>query len=144
MADEIAASERHAHAVELERLRTEADEAVSDCGLVEDERDEAEKRAEATAKLLAEAEAALLDAKFEIARLNGQLAEREKYIESRLPEPRVADDAEAATDEKHPAKPSVDADDTPPVTEDDTQLDMFPKAKPDGKKPDDPEPIAAE
>lgn len=143
LADEIAASERHAHAAELERLRAEADEALSNCGLVEDERDEAEKRADAAEKMLAEAEAALLDAKFEIARLNGQLTEREMYIESRLAEARVADASEAPDDEV-PAKPTIEGDGKPPATEDDTQLDMFSKGKPHEKEPKDPEPIAAE
>lgn len=144
LADEIAASERHAHAAELERLRAEADEALSNCGLVEDERDEAEKRADSTAKLLAEAETALLDAKFEIARLNGQLDEREKYIESRLAEARVGDASEAMSDDEVSAEPKIEDDENPPATEDDMQLDMFSKGKLSKKKPDDFEPIAAE
>lgn len=144
LADDLAASERHGHAVEVDRLRAEVDEALSNCGVVEDERDAAEKRAHATAKLLAEAEEALLEAKFEIARLNGQLTEREKYIETRLAEPPVAGESDAATAGEHPEKPSTNVDDTSPVSEANTQLDMFPKAKPGRKKSDDAEPIAAE
>jgi hypothetical protein len=144
LADVLAASERHGHAVEIDRLRAEVDEALSNCGVVEDERDTAEKRADSTAKLLAEAEAALLDAKFEIARLNGQLDEREKYIESRLAESRMEDEAEAVSGDEPPAKRRIEVGDTPPMTEDIKQLDMFSKGKPGKKKPDDPEPIAAE
>ncbi|KUF09044.1 DNA-binding protein [Pseudoponticoccus marisrubri] len=144
LADEIAASERHAHAAELERLRAEADEALSNCGLVEDERDEAEKRADAAEKMLTEAEAALLDAKFEIARLNGQLTERETYIESRLAEARGDDASEAVSDDEVSAEPKIKVEENPPATENDTQLDMFSKGKTGKWKPDDAEPIAAE
>lgn len=137
LADEIAASDRRAHAAELERVKGEVDEALANCALVEDERDDAEKRVQDLEKRLEEARALLHDAQLEIARLDGRLMEREKDIVSRVKRPKAPRTTEHPTD---------DADDTPPVTEDDddTQLDMFPNDKPGKKKPDDPEPIAAE
>lgn len=80
LADEIAASERRGHAGEIEKLRAEADEALSNCGVVEDERDAAEARAKTTESLLDQARSALRDAALEIAMLNGRLAERENNI----------------------------------------------------------------
>lgn len=135
LADEIAASDRRAHAAELERVKSEADEALSNCALVEDERDAAEMRTQELEELLDEATTALHEAQIEIAHLDGRLMEREKDIVSRVKRPKAPRKNEHATD---------NADDTPSVNEDDTQLDMFPNGKPDRKKPDDPEPIAAE
>ncbi len=77
LADEIAASERRGHAAEIEKLRGEADEALSNCGVVEDERDAAEARAKATASILEELREALHAAQLEIANLNGRLSERD-------------------------------------------------------------------
>jgi len=144
LADEIATSERHAHAQELERLRSEAEEALSNCGLVEDERDEAEKRGEALATKLVETEAALLDTKFEIAKLNGQLAEREAFIESKLVGLRAIDSAEASTGEENAQATESQSAITSKAKTDHTQLDMFSKTKADKKNPSGPEPIAAE
>ena len=144
LADEIATAERHAHAQELERLKGEAEEALSNCGLVEDERDEAEKRGEALAKKLAETEAALLGTKFEIAKLNGQLAEREAFIEGKLAGLRAIDSAEASTGEESARATGSQSAITSKAKTDHTQLDMFSKTKADRKKPLDPEPIAAE
>lgn len=143
LADDFAASERRGHAVEVDRLKAEADEAMSNCALVESERDEADKRAQVTAKLLAEAEAALLDAKLEIARLEGQLAEREKYIESSLAEPRIADIIEPLAEDKNTTKPENEAVDRPSANDDDTQLDMFAQEKSGKNKPDTSEAIVA-
>lgn len=134
LADEIAASDRRTHAAELERLKSETDEALSNCALVEDERDDAEKRFQDLENKLAEARSALNDAQLEIARLDGRLMEREKNIVSRVKR-------------KKPAQPSrepEDSDTASPAREDDAQLDMFPKSEHGKKKPDDPEPIAAE
>ncbi|MEP4194116.1 MAG: DNA-binding protein [Aliishimia sp.] len=52
LADEIAASERRAHSAEIEKLKAEADEALSNCALVKDERDDAETPALALSKQL--------------------------------------------------------------------------------------------
>lgn len=135
LADEIAALERRAHAAELERLKADADEALSNCALVEDERDEAEKRAQELEKRLDETRTTLQEAQLEIARLDGRLMEREKDIVSRVKRPKGLC--------KH-EQPPHDADDTVPMAKDDAQLDMFPKGKPGKKNPDDPEFIAAE
>lgn len=135
LADEIAASDRQAHAVEIERLKSEVDEALANCALVEDKPDDAEMRVQDLEKWLEEAKGLLHDAQLEIARLDGRLMEREKDIVSRVKRPKATRTTEHPTD---------DADDAPPVTEDDTQLDMFPNDKPDGEKPDDQKPIPAE
>ncbi|MDF0594621.1 DNA-binding protein [Psychromarinibacter halotolerans] len=137
LADEIAASDRRAHAVELERLKGEVDEALANCALVEDERDDAEMRVQDLEKRLDEAQATLHDAQLEIARLNGRLMEREKDIVSRVKRTKAP---------RKTKNPTDDADDTPPATEEnvDNQLDMFPNDKLGEKKHGDPEPIAAE
>lgn len=144
LADDLGASERRAHAAEIKRLKADADEAMSNCALVEEERDEAEKRAHAMEEQLAETEAALLDAKFEIARLNGQLAEREKNSDGRLAELRMSYDARTGTNVKNPTNADNVADDTAVVRDDGTQLEMFALGGPGKKKPDDPETMAAD
>lgn len=143
LADELAAAERHGHAIEVDRLKAETDEALANCGLVEDERDAAELRADETAKHLAAVEAELLQAKFEIASLRGQLAEREKYVEARIAELKAADSAEKTADEESGASSAVSADKTK-ATPDDTQLDMFSRKRSAGKNPEATDPIAAE
>ncbi|PWE50408.1 hypothetical protein DEM26_05640 [Thioclava sp. NG1] len=135
LADEIAASDRRAHAAELERLKSEADEALSNCALVEDERDAVEIRAQDLEKKLEEALRALRDAQLEIARLDGRLMEREKDVVSRVKRPKQAQKPNPKRDDPVAASP---------VSKDDAQLDMFPKGTPGQKRPDDPEPLAAE
>ncbi|MGR3269814.1 hypothetical protein DU478_05830 [Thalassococcus profundi] len=135
LADEIAASDRRAHATEIERLKSEVDEALANCALVEDERDGAEMRVQDLEMRLDEARALLHDAQLEIARLDGRLMEREKDIVSRVRRQKLP---------RAPEGPTENNTDTPPETEDDAQLDMFSKGKAGKKKPDDPEPIAAE
>jgi hypothetical protein len=56
---------------------------ISDCAVVEDERDEAESRAQAFENSLAEAVEALRQAYLEIAKLNCRLLERKKKVVSR-------------------------------------------------------------
>lgn len=143
LADEIGASERLGHATEVDRLKAETDEAMANCGIVEDERDKAEMRADETAKHLAATEAELLEAKFEIARLKGQLAEREKYVEGRIAELKAADTAEKAAEEQSEASSVVSADKTK-ASPNDTQLDMFSRKKSTNKNPEANDPIAAE
>jgi hypothetical protein len=143
LADELAASERLGHATEIDRLKAETDEAMANCGLVEEERDAAELRADETAKLLAAKEAELLQAQLEIANLKGQLAERKKYAEARIAELKAADSAEKTAEEESGASSVVSADKTK-ASPDDTQLDMFSRKKSAGKNPEATDPIAAE
>ncbi|WP_339638290.1 DNA-binding protein [uncultured Sulfitobacter sp.] len=143
LADELAAAERHGHAMEVDRLKAETDEALANCGLVEDERDAAELRADETAKLLAAVEAELLQAKFEIASLKGQLAEREKYVEARIAELKATDTAEKAAEVRSETSSVVSADKTK-ASPGDTQMDMFSRKKSAGKDPEATDPIAAE
>ncbi|MGR3565061.1 MAG: DNA-binding protein [Heliomarina sp.] len=77
LADEIAASERRAHAVESDKLKAEVQEALENCGQVEDERDEAEARAREAAEQVQALTENLRKAELEIAGLNGQLAARD-------------------------------------------------------------------
>lgn len=135
LADEIAASDRRAHAAELERLKGEVDEALANCALVEDERDDAEQRVQELEMKLGDLQGVLHDAQLQIARLDGRLMEREKDIVSRVKRPKARQTTE------HPAD---DTDEAPRMAEDESQLDMFPKNKDDKKRPNDPAPIAAE
>jgi len=135
LADEIAASERRAHSAEIEKLKAEADEALSNCALVEDERDEADARAQAVTEQLEEAKKVLNEAHLEIARLNGRLMERQAGIVSRTKQPK-------------PRRPPTKTGPEEPVSasdmQDDAQQDMFPQEETELRNSDDPDAIAAE
>lgn len=120
LADEIAASERRGHAAEMEKLRAEVDEALSNCGVVEDERDAAEARAKATAATLDELRDALRAAEIEIATLNGRLTERDGDIVRRGKSPKA---------KKTPLSAEED---------DGSQFDMFPEASQEDTAKEDP------
>lgn len=77
LADELAASERRAHAAEIEKLNAEVEEALSNCALVEDERDETEARRKETAEMVQTLTDEVHKAELEIARLTGRLTERD-------------------------------------------------------------------
>jgi hypothetical protein len=135
LADEIATSERRAHAAEIDKLKAEADEALSNCGIVEDERDEAEARAQSFSKELEESRGSLRDAQLEIAKLNGRLIERETDIVSRTKQPKLR---------RQTAKPSPEKPATSVAAGEEAQPDMFPPKQANNGNSDDPDTIAAE
>ncbi|WP_322866061.1 DNA-binding protein [Aquicoccus sp. G2-2] len=134
-ADESAATERRAHAAEIEKMKGEIDEALSDCALVEGERDTAETRVQAFETELRDARTALHDAQLEIARLTGQLGEREQHIQKWLAE-RLEAAASEAIGTEEPEEPLTKAEGN--------QMDMFTPDMADEKKPDNSQPFAAE
>lgn len=75
-ADETAAAERRGHAVEVDKVRADLADQEEAVEIVEDERDQALKRAEAAEAKLDEATVKLRTAEIEIAELRGRLAER--------------------------------------------------------------------
>jgi chromosome segregation ATPase len=135
LADEIAVSERRAHAAEIDKLKAEAEEALSNCGIVEDERDTAEARLKTVSNMLEESNEAFQKAQLEIATLNGRLMERETDIVSRTKQPKSRR-LPAMSDTEQPVSSAR--------TGDEAQPDMFPQGEAKKHKPDDPEAIAAE
>ncbi|KZZ23482.1 hypothetical protein A3753_19340 [Sulfitobacter sp. HI0082] len=135
LADEVAVSERHAHAAEIDKLKAEAEEALSNCGVVEDERDAAEANLKTVTSEFEASKEALREAQLEIAKLNGRLMEREADIERRTKQPNLR---------RLPMKSDTEKPASTAKTGDGAQPDMFQQGEAKKGKPDDPEAIAAE
>lgn len=135
LSDEIAASERRAHAGEIVKLKAEVAEALSNCGQVESERDEADARVQAVAELLEKTKGALQEALLENARLSGRLMERETDIVSRIKQPKMH------------CQPALPGHERPAYTvqnHDAMQPDMFLRYETRKKMPVDPEATTVE